>query len=337
MKTTFIRCNILPFMLLLVACSAVDDGIGEPGDTLCPIAPVTQLPGITAEVSRSADANYDVTFFRVDAAKQWNTDGSFNSIYSATYDASATSSFPATVSVSGSTAAMTIDPIQYYQLNDCSTKMFAVHPVLDGEKGVWNAVAGTVTYSIDGQTDIMVTNVGESKRKGTQPTLTFTHQLSKINVKLYAEDAEAVAIWGNVQVQAIDLSGTCVVTYPVPNQSDTKSMVTFSGSTNLNMTPEPVELTATHVSKAHAIDAGTQLFHIRDRFFTLRVVSDSGMDASLPIRDESDNEVTGQRWQWEPGKSYTIYLKLSKGKVWFDVQITPWITEGNSWGETELQ
>lgn len=83
--------------------------------------------------------------------------------------------------------------------------------------------SGTVTFTIDGVTDIMLTeqlegNKTDGNRFGEDSKIfTFNHQLTRINVKAYAVDAAAATVWGTISSDGIVLknqSTSCSVALP---------------------------------------------------------------------------------------------------------------------------
>ena len=144
------------------------------------------------------------------------------------------------------TSAITFTPTQYYQANGCKTKLLGWYP----QTGSFSSTDGSVSFTIDGESDIMLSNEQEgSKTNGerfggnmlapdeTAPdtekdkakTLEFKHLLTQIKVSAYAIDDAAQTAWGPLYgITLKDQGGkTCKVTFPSTDGSN----VTFSSST----------------------------------------------------------------------------------------------------------
>ena len=148
------------------------------------------------------------------------------------------------------TSAITFTTTQYYQANGCKTKLLGWHPQTDDSKVTFSSADGSVSFTIDGESDVMLSNEQEgSKTNGdrfggnmvtpdeTDPdtatdaskVLKFEHQLTQIKVSAYAFDAAAQTAWGQLySITLKDQGGkTCKVTFPNTDGSN----VTFSSST----------------------------------------------------------------------------------------------------------
>ena len=94
-----------------------------------------------------------------------------------------------------------------------------------------------VTFTVDGSTDIMLTNevTGSPSAKFSQEAqaFTFAHQLTQLQLKVYAENTQAIADWGTItSIQVKKQTTTCTVT--LPDQvafSDTAAVLPFAGVT----------------------------------------------------------------------------------------------------------
>lgn len=108
----------------------------------------------------------------------------------------------------------------------------------------------TATWTIDGATDLMVSNYleGTKANAGVAIPLEFRHLLSKITIKIVAENAAAAAGWGNVSSVVI-------------NNQPTKITHTFDGvsanayASAIAATPDEQPITIRKVTAGQITDA----------------------------------------------------------------------------------
>ncbi|WP_321332391.1 fimbrillin family protein [uncultured Bacteroides sp.] len=122
------------------------------------------------------------------------------------------SSLAATISTAG---AITITPTEYYLTNSYSTKLVGWYPSTGTFTEQTDAPA-TVTFALDGSTDVMLSNEVVGSKSSPSPAMTFAHLLTQIQIKAYAESPAAQTLWGNITA-AIKIKSqepTCTVTLP---------------------------------------------------------------------------------------------------------------------------
>lgn len=96
------------------------------------------------------------------------------------------------------TAASFATP-QYYPVSDAPIYLCALYPTALAD---WKNIATTAKYTFDGKTDVMAAAEVSGKKStamaGTVPSFTFNHLLTKLIVKVKAEDEAAQNVWGDI-------------------------------------------------------------------------------------------------------------------------------------------
>lgn len=199
-------------VLLLAACSA--DNEPQSGTTaeqmeikltggIQSVETSTRGAGVISGTLPASTLN--VNFARVDATDATPTYPAYTTLSSA---------LAATVGTSG---AITFGTTQYYLANGYNSKLVGWYPVATPALGV-------LTFTLDGSTDVMLTDEQTGNKAANFSTLTFAHKLTQIQIQAYAEDAAAQTLWGDITaaIQIKNQSPSCTITLP--------STVTFSGT-----------------------------------------------------------------------------------------------------------
>ena len=96
------------------------------------------------------------------------------------------------------TAASFATP-QYYPVSDAPIYLCALYPTALAD---WKDIATTAKYTFDGKTDVMAAAEVSGKKStamaGTVPSFEFKHLLTKLIVKVKAEDEAAQNVWGDI-------------------------------------------------------------------------------------------------------------------------------------------
>ena len=282
-----------------------------------------KLYGVITDVTRGAGVitgkpslTFDV--FRVDKRATFNEDG----VATGSYEYPATYADKIDGSMTPSTGAISLRPEQKYSpVDDISTKFIGVYPT----GGAYNSADRTVTYaSLDGTTDVMISNTAEGNNKTGSIGLTFSHLLTRIDVKVKAklvtsstEDKAAELLnvktaWGNITHIAVKNKKTgAVVTLPAPNTSDDPIIATSGSATDLPLTNkfngDVVPAPDTPLVLEEAVqEFGYAMFvpSTGDEKLTLEVKTDGAFAAGI-------DAVTTSNLTYAKGKSYTITLLFS--------------------------
>lgn len=123
---------------------------------------------------------------------------------------------------------------QYYLSNGWRSKVIALYPQFTDAS--WDNTEGTVSYTIDGKTDIMTTPWGEGYKNlsvnpavSVQPALEFEHLLTQIRVQVYAIDETAANAWGDIEsITVDDQPADAVITLPDVSTSNLSTLTTVA-------------------------------------------------------------------------------------------------------------
>lgn len=307
---------------LLAACTSNDElqtsEQPEAIDATATLADATDMPVSRTVVNGlPASGTLAVAFARLDeeGADTYPTAG-----YTGVTAAS-----PATIDNAGK---VTFTPALYYLTNKDidETKLVGWYPA-----GTYNA--GTVTFSIDGSMDVLLSNekAGSLTSKFGTSDFTFDHQLSQIVVKAYAADAVSAGAdgkWGKIKmIYVLNQPNECKITLP---GTATGSVTTTGSSMDYIMRAIGADVDMREVtlqqkaSAADAVECGYSIIApTTSNTFNLKVHTSTGIEQTIPVtlKQESD--------RFLKGKKYTVVLKFSVAGIEpAGTAITPWSTDG---------
>jgi hypothetical protein len=290
--------------LLFVGCSKTEQEHPVPSGKLSNVpvklSGVINEGGTRAPVTGTTPASdLELSIFRADAT----TDKTYATTYTSKLDGTfkpAEQSLPASVEMS---------PAQYYLVDGTRyTKFIAVYPRVDDAQ--YAPDAGTVDYTIDGETDIMTGTLVEGNKLEPVPAMAFTHKLTQVKVKVKAvgTDAERTALdaaWG--KVIGITLTGkavTAVVTLPNPN----------SGVTSIAAKTEPAP-TALALIKDAAVGNGLSLSDAAADFgyaMFLPVTTEAPLQLNITTETTgtTPKQVSTSPQTFDEGNIYTITIEF---------------------------
>jgi hypothetical protein len=221
------------------------------------------------------------------------------------------------VSTTGSSKVLTFSG-QTYPAGDATVKLIGWYPNTEAFSGT----ASTVTFaSIDGSTDIMVTEMVEGKQTLPISGITFNHALSQVRVEAYLEDATAGITWGTItSIALVNKQQDCVLTLPDPAESSVKAIVTSGG------TPADLPLKNINLDNNSTITYPLTLTTSPQACgYALFIPEDAAEVLKFEIVTEKKTataEVVSQIF--EKGKSYVVTLKFGVE----DLTIKPSVTIG---------
>lgn len=220
------------------------------------------------------------------------------------------------------------------------------YPASDAEGAGWVKNGGeviasdnTMTYNLDGTTDVMLSDFSRGNFQSGMPALTFHHALSMYKIYAYAVDEACKKSWG--EVEQVTLSN-------LPRQLKVKLPATFTGSdwepeyTYVTPTPEgggnptyksykllddnkPKELP---VGMANAIEVGT-LLHGKPAGGGK--VTEGVLYIEAQTANQKENVRVAVVRDFQPGHTYHIYLKFSeKGIINAEVSATDWVYDSEN-------
>ena len=303
---------ILWVLGLLVACTKAEDPAVQLLDAPEEILLSAAIGVETRAIVTNATAGLQFNFARIDQ----NTDGS----YPADYSGSQALPVTRTTGDAGNAATeIAFTTKQYYltRTTNNNTKLIGWYPQQP-------LSADNITFTIDGDTDIMLSNEltgNKTDKFGTDTRIfAFTHLLTQIQVKAYANDH---TVYGKILSIALkDQNTKCLITLPGTSSGD----IDFNTPTaTFPIIEKRINGTAIDYSSgvvlpnvaANAIECGYAMIAPRGSADQLTLVIETENDGS--------KEVTLPAMDLEAGKAYIVTLKFTHIGVTFMVNVTDWV------------
>lgn len=252
---------------------------------------------------------------------------------------------------------MRFDVDEYYlsRTQNNKTKLIAWYPSIHSGESEWevdnSSGEAVVTFTIDGETDILMSNLVEGDRDnpydGTDNRLVFRHLLTRIKVRVYTTDADVGDIWGGLRsITIADKAQNCKVQLPdVASDSDTypttivfgadkqalaiipKNPADNSGIEEYDEGVLPVPVVDEYVEGAEVGLAGYAMIAPEDDALYLTIETENVTSSSLKI-----NAPEGGAFQ--AGHSYTIAIGLITAH---EILITATVQEWDKAGEENVE
>lgn len=185
---------------------------------------------------------------------------------------------------------------------------------------------GRMTYTIDGQTDVMVSDFQQGNFGTGIPALTFRHALCMYKIYAYYVDDDAKEQWGNLQqVTFQNLPEHLFVQWPAD--------ITSGQEATFSYTPPPGEGEQYKEVHLFAQDAEGQELPVgttdSEATYQGTVLGGKPAIGVLGIQIRTENEQSGNSVSiardFKPGYTYHIYLKLSvRGVINAEVSVGKW-------------
>lgn len=200
----------------------------------------------------------------------------------------------------------------------------------------------TMTYKLDGTTDVMVSDFARGNFQSGMPALKFHHALSMYKIYVYAVDDECKETWGELtQVTLSNLHQQLKVQLPATFTGDWEPVYSFSTPQSESGDPayRSYEILndgaqqALPVGMSNAEEVGT-LLHGKP------AGGGSIPEGVLYIEAVTTKQTAGVKVavvrDFKPGYTYNIYLKFSeKGIINADVSATDWTYDSNEYEVTQ--
>lgn len=206
----------------------------------------------------------------------------------------------------------------------------------------------TMTYNLNGTTDVMVSDFARGNFQSGMPALKFHHALSMYKIYVYAVDDECKETWGELkQVTLSNLHQQLKVKLPDTfTGGDWEPEYTYETPTSEgggNPTYQSYKLLDDNKQKelpvgmANAIEVGT-LLHGKPAGGGK--VTEGVLYIEAQTADQKENVKENVRVavvrDFQPGYTYNIYLKFSeKGIINADVSATDWTYDSNEYEVTQ--
>lgn len=240
------------------------------------------------------------------------------------------------------------DVSQFYNNKQGDVGFAGWYPASDAEGAGWvktgdNKVIAsdnTMTYDLDGTTDVMLSDFSRGNFQSGMPALTFHHALSMYKIYAYAVDEDCKNSWG--EVKQVTLSN-------LHQQLKVKLPDTFTGTdwepkyTYVTPTPEGGGNPTTYqsykllddntekelpVGMANAIEVGT-LLHGKPAGGGQ--VTEGVLYIEAQTANQKENVRVAVVRDFQPGHTYHIYLKFSeKGIINAEVSATDWVYDSEN-------
>lgn len=195
----------------------------------------------------------------------------------------------------------------------------------------------TITHSIDGNTDLLYSDVVEGTMSTGFDVMEFHHALSLF--KIYAYSSSAIVDWGAIKsVSLSDMPNVCTITLPSGHEPASKREhdIVYSKTgdgLNLICTPESpgIDISEGFENKVFIKEWITAPASIE----TLK-----GLNISVTTQAEGETEVTKNisvAQNFQPGYAYDIILRFSdNGVVNAEVQIAEWPDGDDKYSDVDI-
>jgi hypothetical protein len=223
--------------------------------------------------------------------------------------------------------------------------------------GEWNinGTSAEANFTFNGSHDVMaaaqVATTKAQAQASTYPTLAFKHLLTKLVIKVKAEDAAAIAAWGNVtKIDLIKAKGSAPYSKVTVKLVDGTAARTTDFSTVMNPFPfyavtggttytntaftgQTLALTTTSTVAAYSLVApiladGNSTAGSAD--FELKVYTDkapaAGMDVPVGLLNTLSAAYAGET----QGKAFEVTLTFKATEIKAKATVSPWVLDGTS-------
>lgn len=287
----------MAFILAFVACNRMEDEL-NPSDEVSLQASLS--PGLSIVYTRGAGeirsdyaGELEIGMARV-VGETGNFDGADNSALTATMEA------PSGVGLRD----IEFDEFQGFPGASSKVNYVGWYP----REGVYNNPVDdrtTVTFEVDGSTDILYSDVASGTSQKGFNVMTFRHALVKYSVKVYAmeeEDGAADDSWGKIKsIQFGNMYQNCILNLPVT--SGELPAITSSGNKDYT---NDVNLDELPVGFSNAADVA---------YILAPPPVDNRLTVSVTTQKDGEGPKTSQALaivrDFKPGKHYQIYLRFS--------------------------
>ncbi|KAA6348597.1 hypothetical protein EZS27_003926 [termite gut metagenome] len=301
MKKNIIWLSVLSFFCGLSGCSEQEDeGPGYVGNEIriaTHIGAVTRGEGV---INPSLTGDLEVGFVRLDEGENYT----------------AGKKLTGSISEGTTNKVLTFNPPQYYSSdNDDKVRLVGWYPNVTTPETFPGD--GIVTFDIDGETDIMVTEMVSGSKSESEriSNITFNHVLSQVIVKVYAEE-DAQDEWGEITSVAIkEKKQKCTLTLPnvsgIDGEVGEEPCISFEGVTGDLQLKEIGDLS--EYEEGSPSDIGDLVICGYAMFAPTQGASE---DLIIQVNTvQGSLSATVPSYNFERGKKYVITLKLNADGV----------------------
>lgn len=241
----------------------------------------------------------------------------------------------------GNATAVTFDPKAYYlagsDTEKTKTKLIGWHPRVNNSE--ITLANGVVTFTIDGDRDIMVTDMGEGSKAQNFADFTFAHKLTQVQVYAYALNQAAQERWGKIKsLKLKDQEQKCILTL-----ADSPAISWGNSTADLDLVEQKA---ADGAAITYPLELGLATLNPGDGAVTATNAVECGYAMIKPIAsgtkltlvvemEDSRTEEVEIDWTggYEASKVYTLTLRFTVAEIEFDAKISEWVE--HEWSEDE--
>lgn len=203
---------------------------------------------------------------------------------------------------------LTVATAQYFAINKVDANFMAFYPA-------GSFTTGKVAYTIDGSTDIIVSDMAKATKENATAQFAFKHKLARVKLIVKASDANAATIYGDLTVATIN----------VPTALDL--MINANGTSTIAANSTPI---------AADLSFGTATLTTEGGIATkeLMILPTSPSEIKLQFANEANGPksytITGL--SLVAGRVTTITATVNAKNVSFTSTIEQWVDGGNNGG-----
>lgn len=278
-------------------------------------------------INSGFDTDLDVAFARADAGD----DGNYT-----VYETKAL-----TGSITAANKTLAFAPAEYYLANGKNTKLIGWYLRRSGV--TFNQTTGEVDFgAIDGKTDIMVTPLQEGNKSTKMPDFSFKHLLTQISVKVYAPDAAAAGLWGQVlsPIKITGMKQSCKFTVPaVTSAAGTEiTAPTFTGTADLDLVAAQPTAPTTAITYPLSLGVGAAENAVMAGYAMFAPKSTGSIELQINMKTGGSQKATisvPASKGFEAGTAYAITLKFTSVGITPNVSVVDWV-DGTPIGDIEI-
>ena len=220
------------------------------------------------------------------------------------------------------------------------------------EETFWTNNGTTATCTFDGSDDVMYAPEVTTVKKGAVGNLAFTHQMTKLEVKVQAADAASATAWGDItsltltgiqtedntvaaanvnSVATVDLAagttsfGTPVASLPFYGMTDATTTYTNTPVTTLTLSETPAtNAVAYTICEAITADGGT------DNEFQLAITTENRPDPTYILVNLKGAGDATDYSESTAGQSFTVNLSFSATEIFATASVKEWTPQGET-------
>lgn len=234
---------------------------------------------------------------------------------SGTYPPYAATALTATRAAGTGEQALVFNPVQYYRADGLKTKLTGWYP-----QGTYNSTTSTVSWTIDGQQDIMTAPKQEGSWTIPMPSVTFNHRLTQLRFHPYAEEQSTINSWGKItRIEVLNQQNE--VSYTLVN--DATGAVSFSGAAT-NLFSAGIAEAGVNMSLSTAADKATNAVQMGK---SVMIAPQSAVDHTLSLRIYTDKNLMKTitlAGALEAGVPYRLYLRFKTLDITIEAVVAQW-------------